>query len=101
MSVSCVHPGAQAMANASKPSNAGFRCESIILLLSGAGRGVGILRQCYDVRRAGNVAVLWRNQGFCVDSESCSRTQQTFARPDSGRRLLSHGSFLHGGSTRL
>jgi hypothetical protein len=50
ISVSCAHPGAQAMANASKPSNAGFRCESIILLLSGDGRGVGILRQCYDVR---------------------------------------------------
>jgi hypothetical protein len=25
MSVSCAHPGAQAMASASKPSNAGFR----------------------------------------------------------------------------
>jgi hypothetical protein len=49
ISVSCAHPGAQAMANASKPSNAGFRCESIIFLLSGDGRGVGILRQCYDV----------------------------------------------------
>jgi hypothetical protein len=47
--VSCARPGAQTMANASNPSNAGFRCESIILLLSGHGRGVGILRQCYDV----------------------------------------------------
>jgi len=50
MSVSCAHPGAQAMANASKPSNAGCRCEPIILLLSGDGGWVGILRQCYDVR---------------------------------------------------
>lgn len=50
ISVSCAHPGAQAMANASTPSNAGFRCESIILLLSGDWGGLGILRQCYDVR---------------------------------------------------